>query len=211
MVVNREESALIVIDVQNDFCPGGALEVREGDRVVPVINRVLGFFNHIVATQDWHPRDHLSFASNHEGKKPLEVVNIDGIDQVLWPEHCVEGSRGADFHPKLQISSFSLILRKGRNRRIDSYSAFYENDRVTKTGLEGFLREIDVKTLFFCGLATDYCVYYSVMDALKAGFMCYVIEDAVRGVDFPVGSVDKAINDMKDRGAIFINSRDLKG
>ncbi len=210
MRVNKEETALIVIDVQNDFCPGGALEVKEGDKIVPVINEVMGYFSWIVATQDWHPADHLSFASNHSGKKPLEVINVDGIDQVLWPDHCIQGSKGAEFHPELNASAFSLILRKGRNKRIDSYSAFYENDKKTKTGLIGFLHELGIGTLFFCGLAIDYCVYYSVMDALGAGFKCYVIEDAVRGVDFPVGSVDRAVNDMKTRGAIFISSEELK-
>ncbi len=211
MKVDREKSALIVIDVQNDFCPGGALEVKDGDRIVPVINKAIKHFNYVIATQDWHPEDHLSFASNHPGKKPLDVINIDGITQVLWPDHCIEGSKGADFHPDLNVAAFSLILRKGRNRRIDSYSAFYENDRKTKTGLAGFLRELRISNLFFCGLATDYCVYYSVKDALEAGFRCYVIDDGVKGVDFPPGNIEKAVEDMKNKGTVFISSGDLEG
>ncbi len=210
MRIDTSNSALVIVDLQNDFCPGGALAVEGGDKIVPVVNRMMDFFDCIVATQDWHPANHLSFASNHSGKKPLDSVTIDGIDQVLWPDHCVMGTSGADFHPDLRVEKVSLILRKGRNPKVDSYSAFFENDKKTRTGLEGYLRELQVENLFFCGLATDYCVYYSVMDALKLGFASYVVSDGVRGVDFPEGSVEESIGKMRKAGAIFIDSKDLE-
>jgi len=203
------KSALLVIDVQRDFCPGGALEVRDGDAVVPVINRISREFATVVATRDWHPADHISFASSHPGKKVLETVYIGGITQVLWPAHCMAGSPGADFHPELDHAPISLIVHKGKNSGMDSYSAFFENDRKTSTGLAGWLRELGIQELAVCGLATDYCVKFSVLDALALGFQVRVVSDAVRGVDLPAGSADEALREMRERGASVMTSENL--
>lgn len=178
-----ERDALVVIDVQNDFCPGGALAVGEGDRVVPVINRIAGRFAHVILTQDWHPRGHRSFASAHAGRKPFETVDLAYGAQTLWPDHCVQGTDGAAFHAGLDIGRAELIVRKGFRPGIDSYSAFYENDRKTPTGLAGYLRERGFERLAFVGLATDYCVQYSALDARRAGFAATVIAEACRAID----------------------------
>jgi nicotinamidase/pyrazinamidase len=178
-----DEVALIVVDVQNDFCPGGALAVPHGDEVVPIINRLAARFRNVVLTQDWHPRGHSSFASSHPGKAPFETVASAYGPQVLWPDHCVQGTPGAEFHPALSAPHAALVLRKGFHRAIDSYSAFYENDRKTPTGLIGYLRERGLTRLFFAGLAFDFCVRYSAEDARREGFDCFVIEDACRGID----------------------------
>jgi nicotinamidase/pyrazinamidase len=172
-----------VIDVQNDFCPGGALEVPRGDEVVPIVNRLARRFSNVVLTQDWHPPDHLSFASTHPGRKPFEMVTAAYGPQVLWPDHCVQGSVGADFHKVLSVPHAGLVLRKGTRRTIDSYSAFYENDRRTPTGLVGYLRERNIAQVFVAGLAFDFCVRYSAEDAARAGFNAIVIGDACRGID----------------------------
>ena len=162
-----KHAVLLVIDVQKDFCPGGALAVNGGDRIIPLINKIMEKFERVVATQDWHPVEHTSFAVNHKGKKVLDTVAVHGITQVLWPEHCVQGTEGADFHPDLEKRYFNLILRKGMNPELDSYSAFFENDKTTSTGLEYYLKGLGLSHVYICGLATDYCVYYSAMDALK--------------------------------------------
>ncbi|HVX77493.1 MAG TPA: bifunctional nicotinamidase/pyrazinamidase [Bradyrhizobium sp.] len=180
--------ALIVVDMQNDFCSGGALAVPGGEKVVPAINRIAEHFENIVLTQDWHPADHVSFASNHPDKHPYDSIELSYGQQVLWPDHCVEGSTGADFHSELETRRASLVLRKGIHRNIDSYSAFYENDHKTPTGLAGYLRERGWKTLFFVGLAFDFCVRYSAEDAHRAGFETFVVEEASRGIDID-GSV----------------------
>lgn len=182
---------LLIIDVQNDFCPGGALAVPRGDEVVPVINALVRQFAHIVLTQDWHPRGHVSFASSHPGKKPLETLQVGYGAQVLWPDHCVAGTCGAEFHPALAANGAGLILRKGFRTALDSYSAFFENDRRTPTGLAGYLRERGMKRLFLTGLATDFCVLYSALDARREGFEVFVVEDAVRAIDVE-GSLAKA-------------------
>ena len=178
-----ENDVLLVIDVQNDFCPGGALEVPRGDEVVPIVNRLARRFSNVVLTQDWHPPDHLSFASTHPGRRPFEMVTAAYGPQVLWPDHCVQGSLGADFHKVLSIPHAGLVLRKGTRRTIDSYSAFYENDRRTPTGLVGYLRERNIAQVFIAGLAFDFCVRYSAEDAARAGFNAIVIDDACRGID----------------------------
>ena len=178
-----ENDVLLVIDVQNDFCPGGALEVPRGDEVVPIVNRLARRFSNVVLTQDWHPPDHLSFASTHPGRRPFEMVTAAYGPQVLWPDHCVQGSMGADFHKVLSIPHAGLVLRKGTRRTIDSYSAFYENDRRTPTGLVGYLRERNIAQVFVAGLAFDFCVRYSAEDAARAGFNAIVIDDACRGID----------------------------
>ena len=174
---------LIVVDVQNDFCPGGALSVPHGDEIVPIINRLAARFRHVVLTQDWHPRGHLSFASSHPGKKPYDTVEADYGPQILWPDHCVQDSTGAQFHPALHIPHAALVLRKGTNPTIDSYSTFYENDRTTPTGLVGYLRERGLSRVFLAGLAFDFCVRYSAEDAQREGFAVFVVEDACRGID----------------------------
>jgi nicotinamidase/pyrazinamidase len=201
--------ALIIVDVQNDFCPGGALAVPEGAKIIPTTNRLSSKFEKVVATQDWHPKNHISFASNHPGKKEYDVIENKRIEQVLWPEHCVQGTKGAKFHPDLDTDNVNLILRKGNNPQIDSYSAFQENDKKTITGLEGYLRNLNVKETYFCGLALDYCVFYSAMDAKQLGFETYVIIDATRGIDSPEGNIDKSLSKMKKEDIKIIESSDL--
>jgi nicotinamidase/pyrazinamidase len=199
---------LLVIDVQNDFCRGGALAVPGGDEVVPVINRLMARFSHIGLTQDWHPRGHVSFASSHPGKEPLQTIILSYGAQVLWPDHCVLGTSGAEFHAALNTWLAEFIVRKGFNPAIDSYSAFYENDRKSSTGLTGYLRSRGFKRLFMTGLATDFCVQYSALDGRREGFDVFVIEDATRGIDV-VGSVEKAWNTMVDAGVRRIRAHDL--
>lgn len=174
---------LLVVDPQHDFCPGGRLAVPGGDEVVPVVNRLARHFAHVVLTQDWHPPGHLSFASSHPGARPFESIEVDYGPQILWPDHCVQGTRGADFRDDLDIPHAELVLRKGYHRAIDSYSAFYENDRRTATGLAGYLRERGFGRLFIAGLAFDFCVRYSAEDARRCGFKVVVIDDACRSID----------------------------
>ena len=177
-----DRDVLLVIDVQNDFCDGGALAVPGGQDVVPKIHRLAGLFQHLIMTQDWHPQDHHSFASNHPGRAPFETIETAHGEQVLWPDHCVQGSMGAAFHPHLHPDHAELILRKGFRKDIDSYSAFRENDRITRTGLTGYLRERGLGRIFLAGLAYDYCVRYSAIDSMQAGFETYVVEDACRAI-----------------------------
>jgi nicotinamidase/pyrazinamidase len=177
-----DRDALLIVDVQNDFCPGGALAVPRGDEVVPVINRIASLFSCVVLTQDWHPAEQLSFASRHPGKDPFSVTKVAYGEQTLWPDHCIQGSEGAAFHKDLDTTRAQLILRKGFRRAIDSYSAFQENDRMTKTGLAGYLRERSLERVFLSGLAYDYCVRYSAVDARADGFEAVVIEDACRAI-----------------------------
>jgi nicotinamidase/pyrazinamidase len=179
----HDRDVLLVVDIQNDFCPGGALAVPCGGEVVPIINRVAQRFEHVVLTQDWHPAGHRSFASAHSGRKPYETIEVAYGAQILWPDHCVQGTPGAEFHKELKIPHAELVLRKGYHRDIDSYSAFYENDRTTHTGLAGYLRERGLRRVFVAGLAFDFCVRYSTEDAHREGFEVVVIEDACRGID----------------------------
>jgi nicotinamidase/pyrazinamidase len=196
---------LIVVDVQNDFCPGGALAVPKGDEVVPVINRLAARFANVVFTQDWHPRGHTSFASSHPGKKPFETVELPYGEQVLWPDHCVQGTRGAAFHEGLELAKAQLVIRKGFHRDIDSYSAFVEADRKTSTGLAGYLKERGFESLFVCGLATDFCVAWTAFDARAAGFEVSVVEDACRAIDLE-GSLQRAWGEIAAAGAKRIQS-----
>lgn len=191
--------ALIVVDVQNDFCPGGALAVAGGDEIVPLINRLATRFENVVLTQDWHPAGHASFASAHPGKAPFELTEMPYGPQVLWPDHCVQGTRGADFHPGLNIPHAQLIIRKGYHAGVDSYSAFREADRTTPTGLAGYLRERGITRVHVVGLATDYCVGWTAIDARAAGLEATVLEDACRGIDLG-GSLAKAWADMTAAG-----------
>ena len=191
--------ALIVIDVQNDFCPGGALAVEGGDEVVPVINKLIGAFDHVVLTQDWHPAGHSSFASQHPGKAPFEDIEMEYGTQRLWPDHCVQGTRGAEFHSGLEWTKAELVIRKGFRRAIDSYSAFFENDHETPTGLAGYLRERGISEVVLAGLATDFCVAYSALDAVRQGFAANVFMEGCRGIDI-AGSMDAMMVQMNDAG-----------
>lgn len=206
----RDDDVLLVIDVQNDFCSGGALAVPDGDAVVPVINRLAGRFGHLLLTQDWHPPGHRSFASSHAGRAPFETVELAYGTQVLWPDHCVQGSPGAAFHEGLALPAAELVLRKGFRREIDSYSAFYENDRQTPTGLAGYLRERGLGRLFLAGLATDFCVLYSALDARREGFTALLVEDACRAIDLE-GSLAAARKAMAEAGVDIVRSDDLPG
>ncbi len=191
--------ALIVIDVQNDFCPGGALAVSGGDEIVARVNTLMTEFDTVVLTQDWHPADHSSFASQHEGGAPFTQVHMEYGLQTLWPDHCVQGSKGAEFHPDLAVDRAQLIIRKGFRRDVDSYSAFFENDHKTQTGLAGYLRDRGVEDLTFVGLATDFCVAWSALDAAKLGFRATVIEGACRAIDLD-GSLQEAHSEMRSAG-----------
>jgi len=182
-IIPRASDILLIVDIQNDFCPGGALAVPDGDAVVPVINRLAGQFAHVVLTQDWHPAGHQSFASSHPGRKPYDSIEVSYGTQILWPDHCVQGTSGAQFRADLHAPHAELVMRKGYHHEIDSYSAFFENDRKTRTGLGGYLRERGFRRVFLAGLAFDFCVRYSAEDAVRDGFEVCVIENACRGID----------------------------
>ena len=199
---------LIVTDVQNDFCPGGALAVPGGDAVIAVIHRVAVRFEHIVLVQDWHPAGHISFASNHPGKRPFEQIELPYGAQTLWPDHCIQGSFGADFHPALRLPQAELVLRKGFDPLMDSYSVFFENDRVTPTGLSGYLRERNLTRVFIAGLAYDYCVGYSAIDARRLGLKAVVIRDACRAIDLN-GSVARIEEEFAKEGVELIESGEM--
>jgi nicotinamidase/pyrazinamidase len=203
-----ESDALLVIDLQNDFCPGGALAVPHGDEVVPVVNRLAAAFAHVVVTQDWHPKGHHSFASAHPGRKPFETVELAYGPQTLWPDHCVQDTPGAAFHRELRVPHVELMLRKGFRRSIDSYSAFFENDKRTPTGLAGYLRERRLTRVFLTGLATDFCVHYSVIDARREGFAVVLVEDGCRAIDLD-GSLADAMAKMRAAGVEFAKSDTL--
>lgn len=193
--------ALVVIDMQNDFMPGGTLAVAHGDEIIPVINRLARGFEHVVFAQDWHPREHVSFAANHAGRKPFDGVALAYGEQVLWPVHCVQGTTGAAFHEGLDVPHARLVLRKGYRRDIDSYSAFIEADRHSTTGLAGYLRESGVTRVWCCGVATDYCVAWTALDARTAGFEAVVVDDACRAIDLD-GSLELAWRDMRAAGVV---------
>jgi len=201
-------SALIVVDVQNCFLPGGSLAVKDGDQVIPVINRIAKGFENVVMTQDWHTPHHVSFASTHEGKKPFEVIKLAYGNQVLWPDHCVQGTEGAQIAKDINIPHAELIIRKGFHNDVDSYSAFMEADKETYTGLASYLKERKIDTVFVTGLATDFCVAWTAVDARRAGLAVYVVEDGCRGIDLN-GSVAKAWEDMIAVGVKRIQSSDL--
>lgn len=208
-VIFQPGDALLVIDVQNDFCPGGRLAVTEGDRIVPLINALGQKFDHVILTQDWHPARHISFATTHPGKKPFESIQAPYGPQTLWPEHCLQNSPGAAFHPALDIPHAELILRKGFRGHIDSYSAFLENDHFTSTGLAGYLRERGLERLFLCGLAYDFCVRYSAVDGHNLGFETIVIEDASRPVGL-AGSVEDTNADLAALGIRRMKAQELE-
>ena len=225
LLSDLKHCALLEIDVQNDFCPAyidkagkqtqcGALAVKDGDKVIQPLNRLAIALEkaggRIIASQDWHPPAHVSFASSHAGKKQGDSIMLEnGIEQILWSDHCIQKSHGALFHENLIISPFIKIITKGCNKTLDSYSAFFENDKKTSTGLDIWLKTFGINHVIVGGLATDYCVFYSVMDALKLGLKVTVVSDAIMGVNIPIGSVDNAINTMKKSGAVFASSDDI--
>ena len=198
-MLTTDRDVLIVIDVQNDFCPGGALAVPQGDAILPAVNRLAASYAHVILTQDWHPRGHASFASSHPGKHPFETIEASYGAQVLWPDHCVQGTTGAAFHPGLEVPHAELVLRKGFRTPIDSYSAFQENDHRTATGLAGYLRERGFERLTLCGLASDFCVGFSAIDGRRAGFEVSVVTSACRAIDFD-GSLAQAMRSMSEAG-----------
>ncbi|MDR0557855.1 MAG: bifunctional nicotinamidase/pyrazinamidase [Treponema sp.] len=224
MIIDYQSAALIIVDVQNDFCPAyisggksypeGSLAVAAGGDVCAPLNAVAKEFaernGKVIATQDWHPKNHASFASGHPGKKVGDFIDLGSAQsQVLWPDHCIQGSEGARFHDRLNLDPANLIIRKGSNPLLDSYSAFFENDRQTTTGLDGYLKAFSISTVFLGGLATDYCVFYTAMDAMRLRYKTYVFTDAVRGVDYPKGSVEQVLSAMKVAGIGMITTSDI--
>lgn len=201
--------ALILVDIQNDFLPAGALAVPEGDAVVPVANRLMGRFDLVAATQDWHPPDHGSFASRHEGRSVGEVVDLNGLEQILWPDHCVQGTPGADFAPGLNVERIDEIIHKGTDAGIDSYSAFFDNAHRKATGLADLLKGRGVEDVYLCGLATDYCVKFSALDAVELGFGTNVVLDGCRGVELAPGDVAGAVEEMRAAGVAVLREADV--
>jgi nicotinamidase/pyrazinamidase len=205
------KKALVLVDLQNDFIPGGSLAVREGDAVIPVANRVQKKFDGLIlATQDWHPKSHGSFASNHPGKHPGDMIELGGLPQVLWPDHCVQGSRGAQFHPVLDRSRVAKVFRKGTDPEIDSYSTFFDNAHRKSTGLGDYLKSEEITDVYLLGLATDYCVKYSALDAAHLGFKTHVVIDGCRGVELSAGDTQKAIDEMRKAGVEIVTSGDVR-
>lgn len=204
-----KEDGLVIVDMQYDFMPGGALAVEEGDHIIQGINTVAKKFHNksasIILTQDWHPKNHLSFASNHPGKKPGDEYQTETIGPILWPDHCVPGTKGAEFHKDLQTVLAHAIIRKGYNPKIDSYSGFLENDKKSETGLAGLLRSLKIKKIFICGLALDYCCFWTAMDGLDFGFKVYLLADLTKGIDDPPGNVVKSLEIMSKNGVKFAN------
>ena len=200
-------NALIIVDLQHDFIPGGKLAVPLGDQIIPLVNALQDSFSLVVATQDWHPPNHKSFASNHDGKKPFEKIMLHGLEQILWPDHCIQGSVGAEFHSKLNMNSVEGIFRKGMDPEIDSYSGFFDNGYKKSTGLAGYLRERKVQKVYLCGLAADYCVAYTAKDALKENFETYIIEDATRAIDLK--GFEEAKDEILSLGGQVIQSEML--
>ncbi len=199
--------ALILVDIQNDFIPGGALPVPKGDEIIPVVNNLLSHFDLVVATQDWHPKNHGSFASNHPGKKVYDVIDLNGLEQILWPDHCVQGSRGAEFVRALNTNPVEAIFRKGTDPAIDSYSGFFDNGRKKSTGLADYLKGRGVDEVFVVGLAGEFCVNYTILDAAEQGFKTYLIKDATRPLD--ENQFEKAVQNMRQKGVVIIQSGDI--
>lgn len=205
----NDHTALLIVDVQNDFIPGGALAVKDGDLVVPLINPLQNKFNHVIATQDYHPANHGSFAANHPGKIPGEFIELAALSQILWPVHCVQGSSGADFHPDLNQSQWKAIFQKGKNPNVDSYSGFFDNARRGDTGLGDYLKSNGIKRVFVCGLALNYCVKFTALDAKSLGFETILIEDATRAVNLQPRDGEAAIKEMKAAGINVLTSKEL--
>jgi nicotinamidase/pyrazinamidase len=209
MIAMIKKKALIIVDLQNDFCKGGSLAVPGGEAIIPLANQLQARFDLVIATQDWHPPDHTSFAINHPAYGVGDVIMLDDISQVLWPSHCEQDSKGAEFHPELDVSRVSKIVHKGIDKKIDSYSAFFDNAHLRSTGLGDYLRSQQVEEVYILGLATDYCVKYSALDAVHLGFHVYVIQDACRGVELNLGDVVRAFEEMQAAGVQLIQSADI--
>ena len=205
MKLQNSDSCLLVIDVQRDFCPGGALAIAQGDHIVKPLNQIMGIFSNVVLTQDWHPKGHSSFSSSHPGSQPFEEMQMPYGAQTLWPDHCIQNSQGAEFHPELNTDSAQTIIRKGFRHEIDSYSAFFENDGETVTGLQGWLASKQIKHVYLAGLATDYCVAYSAIDAARLGFKTTVILSACRAIDLD-GSLDRQLIKMRQAGVTLVEN-----
>ena len=202
-------NALIMVDIQNDFLPGGTLAVPEGDEIIPLVNRLQETFPLVVATQDWHPSGHKSFASQHTRKEPMDTGDVNGIEQILWPDHCVQETEGAEFANELKTTRVQAVIRKGLQPEVDSYSGFYDMNQEVSTGLTGYLREKEVDHVFICGLAADVCVKFTALDAIEEGFTTHVIEDAVRGVNVREDDVERAFEEMKNAGVHMLRSEEL--
>lgn len=201
--------ALILVDIQNDFLPGGALEVPEGDKIIPIVNRLQSLFPIVIATQDWHPEDHGSFAANHPGKNPGELIDLNGLAQILWPVHCVQGSAGAEFASELTTTQVKKIFPKGTDAGIDSYSGFFDNGHRKATGLENYLRDQQVEEVFVVGLAADYCVKFTAMDAVASGFTTFVVTDATRGVNLSANDTSEAFSQLEAAGVRLVTSDEV--
>ena len=201
--------ALILVDIQNDFCPGGALPVKDGDKIIPVANKLQTYFDLVVATKDWHPPDHGSFVSSHKGKNAGDIVMINGFPQILWPPHCRQNTPGAEFKATLEIEKIQAVFFKGTDKNIDSYSTFFDNAHCRSTGLADYLKSKSVNAVYIAGLATDYCVKYSALDAIALDFKTYVIEDACRGVNLIDGDIENALDEMRARGIKIIQSQEI--
>lgn len=204
---NKTMKALLIIDIQNDFLPGGSLAVAKGDKIISIVNKIQKHFDLVIATQDWHPSNHKSFASNHNNKAVFEVIKLNGSDQVLWPDHCIQGSFGADFSTELNMHQVSAVIRKGTNLEIDSYSGFFDNNKQNATGLHGLLKEKNITEVYVCGLAADYCVYYTAKDAAELGYKTYFIEDATKPISEE--NYDLAKEDLASLSVIFTDSSKL--
>jgi nicotinamidase/pyrazinamidase len=202
--------ALIIVDLQNDFLPGGALPVPQGDEVIPLANELQRRFELVLATQDWHPPDHGSFAANHPGKKPGDRIILDGIEQILWPVHCIQNTHGAEFAPSFETSRIAHVFHKGTERNIDSYSTFFDNAHRRHTGLAEYLKKRGIKDIYLMGLALDYCVKYSTLDARQLGLNTHVIVDGCRGIELEPGDIGRALDEMKRVGAVLLQSSDLR-
>ncbi|MGE0930523.1 bifunctional nicotinamidase/pyrazinamidase [Peijinzhouia sedimentorum] len=207
----NENEALIIVDIQNDFLPGGALAVKDGDAIIPIVNQIAKSFKHVFATQDWHPADHGSFASNHPGKQIAEFIDLYGVKQILWPDHCVQGTKGAEFSQELQSQYIQKVFQKGTNLKVDSYSGFYDNNKVESTGLLDHLKTLKIDNVYIVGLAADYCVKFTVLDALDAGLKTYLFTDATKGVNLSANDTELAFAEMESKGAILINSKEWLG
>ncbi len=208
-MLSQNKKALIMVDLQNDFCRGGSLAVRDGDAIIPLANKLQKHFDLVLATKDWHPQNHTSFASNHPGYKIGDVVMVENIPQILWPDHCVQEDKGSEFHPKLDTKRIQQVFFKGAEKNIDSYSAFFDNAHLRSTGLADYLRDNGITEIYVMGLATDYCVKYSCLDAIHVGFNVHMIEDACRGVELHDGDIVNAINEMKEAGVKIIKAKEV--
>ena len=204
-----KNTALIIVDIQNDFLFGGALAVKNGDDIIPIVNNLQQSFNHIIATQDWHSVNHKSFANEHKNKKIGDFINLNGVEQILWPNHCIENTFGSQFSKILDIEKVDRVIKKGNNPEIDSYSGFFENDKKTKTELDNYLKKKNIDTIYICGLATDYCVKHTALDAVELGYKTYLIEDAIKGVNISEQDSENAISEMKNKGVIITKSIDI--